>query len=259
MAAIATRRSPDLANGNSNSKSVKGARKASGTRDHNQTAPSIEKYGENEAPELHTADDPHPQFAPKATSGPRASGAPVRSFSARAAANLNHTTRKPAPLAPPGLPEESTTPRGLPSMDYPTGLEATAQENEEPMPYSEAPTAPMSDSHSRRDWASDRSPLQKLEVALNGISKEEKRARVQEAEMRLRERLARQKAEKEKAEFAAATAAAAAAANTASRPRSKQSTHTEDQSGATAARNPKQQDMVLEDTNREPPQHHNPS
>ena len=39
----------------------------------------------------------------------------------------------------------------------------------------------------RRDWAPDRSPLQKLEVTLNDISKEEKRARVQEAEMLLRE------------------------------------------------------------------------
>ncbi|RMD39927.1 hypothetical protein DV735_g5209, partial [Chaetothyriales sp. CBS 134920] len=39
----------------------------------------------------------------------------------------------------------------------------------------------------RRDWAPERSPLQKLEVTLNDISKEEKRARVQEAEMRLKE------------------------------------------------------------------------
>jgi len=41
-----------------------------------------------------------------------------------------------------------------------------------------------------RNWASDRSPLQKLEVKLNDISKiskEEKRARVQEAEQRLRD------------------------------------------------------------------------
>ena len=38
-----------------------------------------------------------------------------------------------------------------------------------------------------RDWAPDRSPLQKLEVTLNDISKEEKRARVEEAEMLLRE------------------------------------------------------------------------
>jgi len=39
----------------------------------------------------------------------------------------------------------------------------------------------------RRNWASDRSPLQKLEVKLNDISKEEKRARVEEAEQLLRE------------------------------------------------------------------------
>lgn len=38
-----------------------------------------------------------------------------------------------------------------------------------------------------RDWADNRSPLQTLEVKLNDISKEEKRARVEEAEMLLRE------------------------------------------------------------------------
>ena len=37
------------------------------------------------------------------------------------------------------------------------------------------------------EWAPDRSPLQKLEVKLNDISKEEKRARVQEAEQLLRD------------------------------------------------------------------------
>lgn len=47
------------------------------------------------------------------------------------------------------------------------------------------------DEATRRDWAPDRSPLQKLEVTLSDISKEEKRARVQEAEMLLREREAR--------------------------------------------------------------------
>ncbi|RHZ68476.1 uncharacterized protein CDV56_107253 [Aspergillus thermomutatus] len=49
----------------------------------------------------------------------------------------------------------------------------------------------------RHDWAPDRSPLQKLEVTLSGISKEEKRARVLEAEMKLKERLARQQMEAE--------------------------------------------------------------
>lgn len=43
------------------------------------------------------------------------------------------------------------------------------------------------DDDDRRDWAPDRSPLQKLEVTLNDISKEEKRSRVQEAEMLLRD------------------------------------------------------------------------
>ena len=42
-----------------------------------------------------------------------------------------------------------------------------------------------------REWAADRSPLQKLEVKLNDISKEEKRARVELAEQKLRETLAR--------------------------------------------------------------------
>lgn len=41
-----------------------------------------------------------------------------------------------------------------------------------------------------RDWTDDRSPLQKLELTLNDISKEEKRARVEEAEMLLREKQA---------------------------------------------------------------------
>ena len=45
----------------------------------------------------------------------------------------------------------------------------------------------MSSAVMPNDWAADRSPLQKLEVKLNDISKEEKRARVQEAEQRLRE------------------------------------------------------------------------
>ncbi|MCJ1479013.1 hypothetical protein MMC13_007697 [Lambiella insularis] len=39
----------------------------------------------------------------------------------------------------------------------------------------------------RSEWATDRSPLQKLEVKLNDISKEEKRARVREAEQLLRD------------------------------------------------------------------------
>ena len=47
----------------------------------------------------------------------------------------------------------------------------------------------------KHDWAHDRSPLQKLEITIDGISKEEKRARVQEAELRHHERMARKRAE----------------------------------------------------------------
>ncbi|PGH09093.1 hypothetical protein GX51_00847 [Blastomyces parvus] len=43
------------------------------------------------------------------------------------------------------------------------------------------------DGHMRRDWAPEKSPLQKLEFTLKDFSKEEKRARVEEAEMLLRE------------------------------------------------------------------------
>ena len=42
----------------------------------------------------------------------------------------------------------------------------------------------------RSEWPADRSPLQSLEIKLNDISKEEKRARVEEAEQQLRESLA---------------------------------------------------------------------
>ena len=44
-----------------------------------------------------------------------------------------------------------------------------------------------SPSRQTNEWAADRSPLQRLEVKLNDISKEEKRARVELAEQRLRE------------------------------------------------------------------------
>ena len=44
-------------------------------------------------------------------------------------------------------------------------------------------TKDAADQSEQRDWAPDRSPLQKLEATLGNISKEEKRARVQEAEM----------------------------------------------------------------------------
>ncbi|EEH20793.1 hypothetical protein PABG_03024 [Paracoccidioides brasiliensis Pb03] len=65
-----------------------------------------------------------------------------------------------------------------------------------PPPQSDSPVSPgarrVSESQKklskpRRDWAPEKSPLQKLEFTLKDISKEEKRARVEEAEMLLRE------------------------------------------------------------------------
>lgn len=84
--------------------------------------------------------------------------------------------RPPHPLASnPYVPSESPG-------EQPTSQQST--------PVSRSGTTPTSSN--KRDWASDRSPLQKLEVALDGISKEEKRARVLEAELRVKERLQQQ-------------------------------------------------------------------
>jgi hypothetical protein len=46
----------------------------------------------------------------------------------------------------------------------------------------------------KSDYASDRSPLQKLEVALDSLTKEEKRSRMEEAELRAQERAAARRA-----------------------------------------------------------------
>ena len=189
--------------------------------------------------EPHATEGLNKRPSSKVSSSSRISGQPGRPFSMRSRdlppTNLNYTTRKPAPTASPGASEESSTPRGLPPALYPTGAGAGAKNNDLPaMPSTGAPAvstipAPPSRSNTmrsssaqQRDWASDRSPLQQLEVALNGISKEEKRAKVQEAERRLRERLARQKAEKEKTETAAHASPA------------EQRTHLEDQPALTS-------------------------
>ncbi|OAP63676.1 hypothetical protein AYL99_02903 [Fonsecaea erecta] len=73
------------------------------------------------------------------------------------------------------------------SSQQPRRASDTPRRVEEPASAVSRSSAFRDEAH-RRDWAPDRSPLQKLEVTLNDISKEEKRARVQEAEMLLRER-----------------------------------------------------------------------
>lgn len=48
----------------------------------------------------------------------------------------------------------------------------------------------------RREWAPDRSPLQRLELTLDSITKEEKRARVEEAELLAKENVSRRGSER---------------------------------------------------------------
>jgi hypothetical protein len=186
------------------------------TRRNRRAPPPDESY-EHEV-EYEDSNTPH---NPKGT---HSLGQIGRSFSARSRGqpegNLNYTTRKPVPPSASELSEESTTPRGLPTDSYPessTAMPGIQVSSPPPAPGVSSPPARSntarsgSANDSRRDWASDRSPLQKLEVTLSGISKEEKRARVQEAEIKARERIARKKAEQEKAELAAAVAREASA------------------------------------------------
>lgn len=108
---------------------------------------------------------------------------------------------KPLPPEPESTENEYTTPSRRPLPQPAVPQDESAREDSPQTDPSTQQASPLSRSETtrstrerRHDWASDRSPLQKLEVALGGISKEEKRARVMEAEMRVKERLERQKA-----------------------------------------------------------------
>ncbi|PYI12352.1 hypothetical protein BO78DRAFT_392208 [Aspergillus sclerotiicarbonarius CBS 121057] len=93
---------------------------------------------------------------------------------------------------PPAWPDQkvkSSTTRGDKHGD--DALKASVSSNSQPSPISRSSTV-RSTTEQRRDWAADRSPLQKLEVTYTGASKEEKRARALEAEMKLRERMKRE-------------------------------------------------------------------
>jgi hypothetical protein len=56
-----------------------------------------------------------------------------------------------------------------------------------PPPRSRQASAAETEAQRRREWAPDRSPLQRLELTLDSITKEEKRARLEEAELLARE------------------------------------------------------------------------
>ncbi|KAJ5823508.1 hypothetical protein N7447_005848 [Penicillium robsamsonii] len=207
MAAMAIRGSPDMANGSSNPHIANGAQRASGRRNRRK-APSESYEEQYDDPKTPHRRDVHP------------SEQLDRSFSARARnqpeGNMNYTARKPVPSSTEGLSEESTTPRGLPTKPYSPEPSAGMPEIYVQSPPASSVSSPparsnttrsVSASGARLERAPERSPLQKLEVTLTGISKEEKRARVQEAEIKARERIARKKAEKEKAESMAAVSA----------------------------------------------------
>lgn len=99
------------------------------------------------------------------------------------------------------LPEPSDLSEGDGHPGYSTGPEIPLsspgiqehdiQKESSPVGSGQASSGGRSAKDQKHDWAHDRSPLQKLEVAFNGISKEEKRARAQEAEMKLKERMER--------------------------------------------------------------------
>lgn len=141
---------------------------------------------------------------PAAARGHQAS----RSFSARTKdlSREGHQNWMEKPLPPESYasPDEYATSRGS-ITDSRLSISSSVKRDDPHMVPSprDSHQSPLSRSNTVRstaeqkhDWAADRSPLQKLEVALTGISKEEKRARVMEAEMRVKERMARQQAEK---------------------------------------------------------------
>ena len=132
---------------------------------------------------------------------------------AQARRQRRSSTSQPASRSPQVLTQTASTaqrvdqksPRVLPDTMASHEYRESSQTNPGPRaPVSDIPAQPTitktaSTRTRQRDldepkpkWATDRSPLQKLEVKLNDISKEEKRARVQEAEQRLRDSMAGQ-------------------------------------------------------------------
>ena len=162
---------------------------------------------------------------------------PMRSFSARTRELQRHRRlpledgreesdamprKDPLPPARPSQPKRSVTqplpvrgpPEPVPSEGPKGQAEPVQRASDAVSPFeSESRGSPLSRSNTvrsakgeRHGWAPNRSPLQRLEVTLHGISKEEKRARVQEAEMRLREQIARRRSQREKHDNVAVSA-----------------------------------------------------
>ena len=141
---------------------------------------------ENSAPVRQPPIEAHPSPAPP-TSRVRAqedlrvdTGRPAESASRRSRPSNTTPTAAPAPIQP-----------QVNGRQHSRRTSDTSQYRDKPVPAVSKSSAARGDlsavDDQRRDWAADRSPLQKLEVTLNDISKEEKRARVQEAELLLKD------------------------------------------------------------------------
>ncbi|GKZ22189.1 hypothetical protein AbraIFM66951_007043 [Aspergillus brasiliensis] len=105
--------------------------------------------------------------------------------------NMEGGENLPSPDRPVWSEKRSKSSATRPDRHGDEALKASLSSNSQPSPISRSSTV-RSATEQRRDWASDRSPLQKLEVTYTGASKEEKRARALEAEMKLKERMKRQ-------------------------------------------------------------------
>ncbi|KAL2808349.1 hypothetical protein BJX63DRAFT_436177 [Aspergillus granulosus] len=94
-----------------------------------------------------------------------------------------------ASLGPSALPKDHVAPEALTAANYEDSENRASVTRNHSARLNRSETV-RSSSGEQHDWAFNRSPLQKLEVALSGISKEEKRARALEAERKLKERMA---------------------------------------------------------------------
>lgn len=123
--------------------------------------------------------------------------------------DLLNKRQEPATLQPAttidGLPiQQSTAAKALQKREVADAMDTQASANASGPYINSAPVPARSGTRRSsagaadplKEWAPDRSPLQKLEVKLNDISKEEKRARVEKAERKLRERQAEEERRK---------------------------------------------------------------
>jgi hypothetical protein len=146
----------------------------------------LEKRRRREIRNNEAYDDRPPPAAPDAPRAPPLSykqsygNGPVRSRS---------SSKSEGPISPRG-PSEDYYPepvrRGSKGKDaVRNGEWAQGRRDSEPQPRKGSVSE--AEAQRRREWAPDRSPLQRLELTLDSITKEEKRARVEEAELVARE------------------------------------------------------------------------